>query len=250
VSIPVAAALQAEVIHVEVDLAFTADRDVFLAAVARVKEALPARTPMPVLTGIHIHARPNGTVRLRASDLERDVETTMPADVATPGIALPAGAPLAQLLARAPKVALHCSSDGRQVSLAWSAANFHLPVFKSEVYPEPPAVEATDAATLPGATLSALAEAAFAASADTGRPVLQAVRLRDAARAERSRRGLKGSQPIAVERLGEMLACHRTARRQHPMPPLPATLRLSPKSRQRLTTIRVAVYGRLTSRSG
>ncbi len=174
------AAVQAELIPVEVDLAFTAERDEFLAAVARVKEALPARTPMPVLTGIHIHARPNGTVRLRASDLQRDVETAMPADVATPGIAVPAGAPLAQLLARAPKGTLRCNSDGRQFSLAWSAANFHLPVFNSVAYPEPPAVQATEAATLPGTTLSALAGAAFAASADTGRPVLQGVRLRPA----------------------------------------------------------------------
>lgn len=174
------ATVQAELIPVEDDLAFTAERDVLLAAVSRIKEALPARTAMPVLTGIHIQARPNGSVRLRANDLERDVETTVLGDVATAGIAVPAGAPLAQLLARAPNGALRCSSDGRQFSLAWSGAKFHLPVFNSDVYPEPPAVEATEAATLPGTLFSALAEAAFAASADTGRPVLQGVRLRPA----------------------------------------------------------------------
>lgn len=172
------AALQEELIPEEAEIAFTAEREAFLAAVARVKEALPARTTMPVLTGIEVRARPDGSVWLRATDLERDVETSFPADVATPGATVPAGAALVQLLGSAPKGALRCTGDGRQFTVAWGRAHFKLPAFRAEEYPDPPAVDESGAVHLSGEALAALARVGFAASPDSGRPVLQGVHIR------------------------------------------------------------------------
>jgi hypothetical protein len=50
------APLDNDLIPEETVLAFTAEQEAFLAAVARVKEALPSRTTMPVLTGVWIQA--------------------------------------------------------------------------------------------------------------------------------------------------------------------------------------------------
>ena len=177
-SITEAVALQEELIPEEAEVAFTAEREAFLAAVVRVREALPGRTTMAVLTGIQIEARSDGSVRLRATDLERDIETSFPADVAIPGATVPAGAALVQLLGSAPKGAVRCTGDGRQFTVVWGRASFKLPAFRAEEYPDPPAVDESGAVELSGEALAGLARVGFAATPDGARPVLQGVHLR------------------------------------------------------------------------
>jgi len=133
---------------------------------------------LPVLTGVWIQAGSDGTVRVRATDLERDITTSFAADVATPGSTVAAGAELIQLLGSAPKGALRCAGDGHRFHVAWGRARFRLPAFHAEDYPDPPAVDEEGAADLPGETLTALAQVGFAASTDAARAVLQAVHVR------------------------------------------------------------------------
>ena len=70
---------------------FRVERDVLAEAVSWVARGLPARPPVPVLSGILLVADAEGTVTLSAFDYEVSAKITIAADVAEPGTVLVLG---------------------------------------------------------------------------------------------------------------------------------------------------------------
>ena len=76
---------------------FRVERDVLAEAVSWVARGLPARPPVPVLSGILLVADAEGTVTLSAFDYEVSAKITIAADVAEPGTVLVLGRLLADI---------------------------------------------------------------------------------------------------------------------------------------------------------
>jgi DNA polymerase-3 subunit beta len=149
--------------------------------VATVSRSVPARTTMPVLTGMLIEAVP-GRLRLTATDLEVTSAAEIAAEVEEPGRAVVPARIFAEIARRVPSARVELSSDPERADalLRWNRSEFRLHGFAPEQFPQPPAPPAGQAYAPLGheALRDTLRHTVFAAATEAGgRPILTGVEL-------------------------------------------------------------------------
>jgi DNA polymerase III subunit beta len=158
-------------------LKLTTKRDDLVAKLSIVSRAVSSRAATQSLAGILLSAADDGSVDLRATDLEMGLETKLAAEVERPGLTLLPGRLLAEL-ARSlgdSSVAIELREAERDVEIRSGGSSFHLRTLPSEDFPKFPEDEG-EALKIPAAALAATVDlVARAASRDDMRPVLTGV---------------------------------------------------------------------------
>lgn len=157
---------------------FQIDHADFARGIATVARAVPARTTMPVLTGILLRAE-NDTLTLAGTDLELGIEAVVPATVAEPGAVVLPSRYLTEMVRRIPAGSLewHVEPDRPVASLTWQRSHFTIHGFSADQYPPFPSPSSAPVAFDRPSLAAALRQTVFAASADAARPVLTGVEL-------------------------------------------------------------------------
>ncbi len=149
--------------------------------VATVSRSVPARTTMPVLTGMLLEADVSG-LRLVATDLEVTSTVTVAAEVQEPGRAVVPARLFAEIVRRVPSPRLDLAADPDRADalLSWERSEFRLHGFGPDQFPEPAAAPAGAEFTSfsEGTLRDTLRHTAFAAASEAGgRPILTGVEL-------------------------------------------------------------------------
>ena len=152
------------------------ERDVLADAVTWTARALPARSPVPVLTGILLEAA-DGVLRLSSFDYDQSARVEVAAEVGDPGTVLVSGKLLAEICRSLPGKPVDLASDGSKVQVACGGSKFTLLTMPDADYPTLPVMPA-GAGTIPGNVFaSTVARVAVAASRDESPPMLAGVRV-------------------------------------------------------------------------
>lgn len=155
---------------------FQVNRDVLSEAVSFAVKMLPARTTLPILSGVLIEATSEGLV-FSSFDYEVSTQTKVAATVETPGRVLVSGRLLAEIANRLPNAPVTFESIESRIQVSCGSANFTLLSMPVEEYPTIPQVEG-ETGVLPAEEFSsAVAQVAVAASRDDVTPVITGVQL-------------------------------------------------------------------------
>ena len=155
---------------------FQVKRDVLSEAVSFAVKMLPARTTLPILSGVLIEATSEGLV-FSSFDYEVSTQTKVAATVETPGRVLVSGRLLAEIANRLPNAPVTFESVESRIQVSCGSANFTLLSMPVEEYPTIPQVEG-ETGVLPAEEFSsAVAQVAVAASRDDVTPVITGVQL-------------------------------------------------------------------------
>ena len=154
----------------------TVSRDELSSALQLVGRAVSSRGTLPSLGGILLDAS-NGSLTLRATDMELALTRTLDVAPESDGGVLLPGRLLADVVRSLPPgdVSLELRSEQRDVELAAGGAQFHLRTLSSEDFPRLPEFEG-EAVKLPATPLAQTIDlVARAASRDEVRPILTGV---------------------------------------------------------------------------
>ncbi|MDH6409638.1 DNA polymerase-3 subunit beta [Aurantimicrobium minutum] len=155
---------------------FQVNRDVLSEAVSFAVKMLPARTTLPILSGVLIEATTEGLV-FSSFDYEVSTQTKVAATVESPGRVLVSGRLLAEIANRLPNAPVTFESVESRIQVSCGSANFTLLSMPVEEYPTIPQVEG-ETGVLPAEEFSsAVAQVAVAASRDDVTPVITGVQL-------------------------------------------------------------------------
>lgn len=155
---------------------FQINRDVLSEAVSFAVKMLPARTTLPILSGVLIEATTEGLV-FSSFDYEVSTQTKVAATVETPGRVLVSGRLLAEIANRLPNAPVTFETVESRIQVSCGSANFTLLSMPVEEYPTIPQVEG-ETGVLPAEEFSsAVAQVAVAASRDDVTPVITGVQL-------------------------------------------------------------------------
>lgn len=155
---------------------FQVNRDVLSEAVSFAVKMLPARTTLPILSGVLIEASAEGLV-FSSFDYEVSTQTKVAATVETPGRILVSGRLLAEIANRLPNAPVTFESVESRIQVSCGSANFTLLSMPVEEYPTIPQVDG-ETGVLPAEEFSsAVAQVAVAASRDDVTPVITGVQL-------------------------------------------------------------------------
>ncbi|MDH6532123.1 DNA polymerase-3 subunit beta [Aurantimicrobium minutum] len=155
---------------------FQVNRDVLSEAVSFAVKMLPARTTLPILSGVLIEATSDGLV-LSSFDYEVSTQTKVAATVEAPGRVLVSGRLLAEIANRLPNAPVTFETIESRIQVSCGSANFTLLSMPVEEYPTIPQVEG-ETGVLPAEEFSAaVAQVAVAASRDDVTPVITGVQL-------------------------------------------------------------------------
>jgi DNA polymerase-3 subunit beta len=155
---------------------FQVNRDVLSEAVSFAVKMLPARTTLPILSGVLIEATAEGLV-FSSFDYEVSTQTKVAATVETPGRVLVSGRLLAEIANRLPNAPVTFESVESRIQVSCGSANFTLLSMPVEEYPTIPQVDG-ETGVLPAEEFSsAVAQVAVAASRDDVTPVITGVQL-------------------------------------------------------------------------
>ena len=145
------------------------------AAVGTVTKALPGRTTMPALEGVHLSAQ-GGAVRLTCTDLRLGIATDLPANVEQEGEAVLPGKLFSEMARKLPDGVVSIAVEGTTAQISGRGTRTRLQVMDSAEFPPLPAVENATQVKLPSDTLRSLIhQTVFAAAQDESRPILTGV---------------------------------------------------------------------------
>ena len=153
------------------------ERDVLAEAVTWTARALPARSPVPVLTGLLLEAESDGILRLSSFDYEQSARVEAAAEVGDPGTVLVSGKLLADICRSLPAKPVDLTTDGSRVLLTCGSSKFTLLTMPTDDYPTLPTMPA-GSGTIPGNVFAAaVAQVAVAASREESPPMLAGVKV-------------------------------------------------------------------------
>jgi DNA polymerase-3 subunit beta len=167
--------------------------------ISTVARAVPARTPMPILTGILVRAD-GGLLTLAATDLELGIECRVAAEVDSPGSAVLPARYLTEIVRRIPggTLAWDVEAERPVARVSWQRSQFTIQGFSADQYPPLPVFPDEAPAVARDALAEALRRTVFAASQDAARPALTGVEL-----------FMAGSEFRALATDGTRVAYHR-----------------------------------------
>ena len=134
-------------------------------------------TPLPVLTGIHMEAKADGTVIVQASDYDLSIRTHFLAAVDQPGVALLPGTFLTGLIRKVPAetVSFAYQETDRKMKVDSGPADFSLLTIPPEDFPILKNMETENQITVKDSIFRDLIKKTiFACSTDESRPVFTA----------------------------------------------------------------------------
>ncbi len=156
---------------------FTVDRDLFARALARIQGVLSRKATMAVLSNVLLEARPQGQLRVAATDLDVTFDGTVVAEVERPGRITVDGKRLYDVVRSLPgeKVEVEVGADDR-ITLHCRNTEFVLLGTAADQFPSLPSVEGVELLPVSGSALHELIErTAFSVSTDESRPNLNGV---------------------------------------------------------------------------
>lgn len=173
----------------EVAMQLTISREKLIEALSAVTAAVPGKTTLPVLANILIEATPTG-VTMTATDLDLTIQTTVVADVETPGaITIPAKRLLAIAKELPPAPVRISMTVGARTGLRFlldcGRAHYRLLGIPADEFPSLPTVEFAGESVQAGELSDVVRRVSFAASTEESRPILNGVlwsRTREAVR--------------------------------------------------------------------
>lgn len=158
------------------EVKFQVNRDVLSEAVSFAVKMLPARTTLPILSGVLIEATTEG-LTFSSFDYEVSTQTTVAATVDAPGKVLVSGRLLAEIANRLPNAPVTFETIESRIQVSCGPSNFTLLSMPVEEYPTIPQIEG-ETGVLPAEDFSAaVAQVAVAASRDDVTPVITGVQL-------------------------------------------------------------------------
>ncbi|WP_137993165.1 DNA polymerase III subunit beta [Streptomyces vilmorinianum] len=145
-------------------------------AVTWAARVLPARSPVPVLGGLLLEARP-GRLRVSGLDYEASACVEVEADTVREGRALVLGRRLLDICKVLPHGGVECAVEGARLSVTGGEARFGLSLLPLDDYPAQPALPALRGVVDADAFAAAVGHVAVAAGRDDSLPVLTGIRL-------------------------------------------------------------------------
>jgi DNA polymerase-3 subunit beta len=155
---------------------FQVNRDVLSEAVSFAVKLLPARTTLPILSGVLIEATSEGLV-LSSFDYEVSTRTQVSATIETEGRALVSGRLLSEIANRLPNAPVTFETIDSRIHVICGQANFTLLSMPVDEYPTIPQVEGETGLIPADEFAAAVAQVAVAASRDDVTPVITGVQL-------------------------------------------------------------------------
>ncbi|MEU0373367.1 DNA polymerase III subunit beta [Streptomyces sp. NPDC006283] len=155
---------------------FRIERGPLADAVAWAARVLPARSPVPVLSGLLLEADA-GLLRISGLDYEASARIEVEADVVVPGRVLVMGRRLLDICRVLPGGPVLCAVDGSRFSMSSDGARFGLSVLPRDDYPALPALPELRGEVDAEVFAAAVGHVAVAAGRDDSLPVLTGIRL-------------------------------------------------------------------------
>ncbi|PWJ55759.1 DNA polymerase III, beta subunit [Quadrisphaera granulorum] len=156
---------------------FGVERDVLADAVGWTARTLPARPPVPVLSGVLLEATEPGVLKLSSFDYEVSAHVEVSAEVHEPGRVLVSGRLLADIARSLPGQPVQVSLQGPRVVVTCGSSRFTLLTMPVDDYPTLPAMPDVLGSVAGDVFASAVAQVVVAASRDETLPVLTGVRV-------------------------------------------------------------------------
>ncbi|MEZ4463458.1 MAG: DNA polymerase III subunit beta [bacterium] len=156
---------------------FVVDRDLFARALARIQGVLSRKSTLATLSNVLIEARPDGKLRVAATDLDVTFDGMTAAEIVEPGRATVDGKRLYDVVRSLPgeSVEIHVGADDR-MQLKCKHSEFVLHGHPADQYPALPGVEGVELSPVSGSALRELIErTGFSVSTDESRPNLNGV---------------------------------------------------------------------------
>jgi DNA polymerase-3 subunit beta len=156
---------------------FVADRESLTRALARVQGVVNRKATMPVLANALLEARPEGGLRVAATDLDITFDGRIDARVDAPGRITVDGRRLYEIVRNLPGVEVECTvDDDQRVILRCQNSEFVLHGLAADSYPALPSAEGIERIPLDGLAFRELLErTSFSVSSDESRPNLNGV---------------------------------------------------------------------------
>lgn len=160
----------------------TMTRDALADAVTWAARSLPAKAPIPVLSGLLLTADNDGvlaggTLHVGAFDFETSARVEASADVHAPGKVLVSGRLLADIVKSLPAKPVDLVLNGSKLTLTCGSFKSNLLTMPLDDYPTLPDMPASAGTVDAGVFAAAVAQVAVASSVDTAVPMLTCVRV-------------------------------------------------------------------------
>lgn len=156
---------------------FRVERDVLAEAVTWAARGLPTRPPVPVLAGVMLEARDDGTLTLSAFDYEVSARVSVAAEVSEAGAVLVSGRLLADISRNLPAQPVDVSTQDSKVSVTCGSSRFTLLTMPVEDYPALPTMPESSGTVAGDVFTLAVAQVTTAAGRDDTLPILTGVRV-------------------------------------------------------------------------
>ncbi|MCI9888384.1 DNA polymerase III subunit beta [Micrococcales bacterium 31B] len=154
---------------------FQLDRDVLADVVNWVARTLPARPPMPVLSGLLLAADDMGTLTISSFDYEVSARMEVAAEVHEPGTALVSGRLLADISRALPAKPVHFELEGGKITLNCGTSRFTLATMPVEEYPALPLMPEASGSIDAKVFTDAISQVSIATSKDDTLPLLTGI---------------------------------------------------------------------------
>jgi len=151
------------------------DRDTLTDALLTVGKALPTRTVLASLDGIFIEVWQD-KLHLVATDLQKGIETSVPAEILEEGSLVAPGRLLTEVCRRLPDGEVELQSTEKQLEVRCGASVTRLSIMDAQEYPQLPDADGVTPVFVPqGVFKDMIRQTAYAASQDESRPILTGV---------------------------------------------------------------------------
>jgi len=152
-----------------------AERDDLVDVLGRAARAVSARSPMPILQGLHV-AVAGRTMRVTGTDLDMTVRTELDVEVIEEGRTVVPGRLITEAARKLPPGAVILAAGEGEVELSGGGPRFRFRELAVDDFPAIAEPNLADAVEVDGEDfLAALEQVTVAASRDDGRPVLTGV---------------------------------------------------------------------------
>jgi DNA polymerase-3 subunit beta len=155
----------------------TTSRDALFSQLQTVTRAASTRSAVQALSGVHVHAR-DGTIELRATDMEIALRVPLEGDVLRDGAAVLPGRLLIDVIRALPAdaVSIELRPTEQDVEIVSGSATFHIRTLRLEDFPPLPEPDGDDRLEIPAAAfVDTVLKVGRAASRDETRPVLTGI---------------------------------------------------------------------------
>ncbi|MGW0779104.1 DNA polymerase III subunit beta [Streptomyces sp. NPDC002835] len=156
---------------------FRIERSALAEAVGWAAKSLPARSPVPVLGGLLLHAR-EGRLRISGFDYEASADIEVAAQTLAPGQVLVLGRRLLDICRVLPDAVVQCSLESTRFTMDGGGTRFGLSTLPTQEYPALPKLPVSRGVVDAAEFAAAVGQVVIAAGRDDTLPVLTGIQVR------------------------------------------------------------------------